>query len=342
MASRRAPLLVLLYAVAAAAVVQLDLPPVVATFLVAPLVLATPGLALVMALRLASHPELPWRIFSLSIALSIATTALGGLFVNAVTSLTAASWTVWMVGFTAICCVVALLRADPAPAAGLSLRPVPWTRASAMLVGRWRLIATGTLVTLLFAGAAALTEVSSRSAYNVPIMQLSLATSPSSGSGEVQLSVTNLTGHFQRLQLKIVRGRGPGTISLAGVPASGTWTANEQLGSSGISVVLSRPGQTVPIDEVTWRPTPATVPRAIRELGGRAGCASSVLETLKPAILRAASPARPPRVRATRRCSRPPRKRTRAHRYTHPRRRARRARTRHPGTARKSVVPARG
>jgi hypothetical protein len=313
MGSRSAPLVVLSYAAVAAAVVLLDLPSLVAIVLVAPLVLAAPGLSLAMALRIDSHPELPWRLVVLSIALSLATTALGGLLVNALAPLTAESWTIWLVGFTVVCCSVALFRAGPPLSPGIRPRLIRCAPNRRLLVRHWGSVATGGLVIVLLASAAALTEVSSRNAYNTPIVQLSLQPTSGSGGREVQLSVSNFSNHAERLQLAIARGRGPDAIRFAKVPASRTWTVNELVGSSGLSAVLTRPDQPGPIGEVTWRPTPAVATTPAR-------CRRSLLEIVAQTILRAAFPARHHRTRrgrARRGCPQSREERAKSHTHIH-------------------------
>jgi hypothetical protein len=320
MGSRRAPLLVLSYAAAAATVVLLDLPSLATIVLVAPLVLVAPGLSLAMALRIDGHPELPWRLVVLSIALSIATTALGGLLVNAFAPLTAESWTIWLVGFTAICCSVAFLRAGPPPTIGVRPRVMQWTPDPGLFLRHWRSAAAGSLVIILLASAAAVTEVSGRDAYNTPIVQLSLEATRGSGGRVVQISVSNLSDHAERLQLTIARGRGPDTIRAANVPAQRTWTASELVGSSGLNAVLTRPDQPGPIGEVSWRRTLAGVPTGLSLFDTRAGW-HPVLEIAR-SILRSAIPARDRRTRqdrTTRGCPQSRRKCAKTHRRTHPR-----------------------
>src|ERR1700685_2531619 len=113
------------YSIAAALVVLLRLPPAVAAVCVAPLVLLAPGYALVLALDIPGQADLPGRRFVLAIALSVATTALGGLIVNALAPLTAASWTVWLVAFTCACSLAAFLRVRERPSLS-SVRRAAW------------------------------------------------------------------------------------------------------------------------------------------------------------------------------------------------------------------------
>jgi hypothetical protein len=252
MDNRRGVLALPCYSIAAAVVVVLRLPPAVAAVCVAPLVLFAPGYALVLAFDIPGRAELPGRRLVLSIALSIATTALGGLIVNALAPLTAASWTIWLAGFTCVCSIVAFLRLPELPS------PSSVRRAARDYAERrprrlpWRPIGTAVLVVLLLSGAVTLTELNSRSAYDKPLTQLSLAPSAGANGRTLLLSIGNLSPRAEQLTLTIARGRGRRTIMSLVVPASHTWSREEPVSKSGLSASLTRRDQDQPFSEVRW------------------------------------------------------------------------------------------
>jgi hypothetical protein len=252
MDSQRGPLFAICYAIAAAVAVQLNLPPLIAVLCVAPLVLIAPGASLVMALGVKQDPEFPWRRIVLSIALSIATTALGGLVVNAFAPLTAGSWSVWLVGFTCYCSSLALLKRPRHASPSLRLPMTDWYPNGAPDTPRWQSVSAGGLAILLLVGTAALTEVESHSAYDTPITQLSLLPLPGSHGRTVALTVSNLSGHADTLKLTVRHGPGRITKMALDLPASRTWTSTESVGRLGLRAYLTRPPRLKPISEVTW------------------------------------------------------------------------------------------
>ena len=278
MAKRLGPALLALYAVFAGATALLRPPAVVGAICVSPLVLLAPGYALVMALRIRPRRDLPFRRLMLSVALSLATTVLGGLLINAVARLTTTSWAVWLVGFTCVCVCVALVRG-------------PWQSDSSTepeartLVPRPKGIfgpkpvAIGVLVILLMAASVILTEVNSRRAYNLPVTQLSLLPLPGSSGRKLQLAVTNLSKVQERLTLTLTPARGHSTTAALSIPASHTWTDEELAPSLGLTAALTRPSQAAPFSEVTWRGPPVNRPkqtvRAVRRKSRRARRARS-------------------------------------------------------------------
>ena len=240
------------YALAAGAIALLGLPAVVAIVCVGPLVLFAPGCALVLALAIPERTQLPWRRVVLSVALSIATTALGGLLVNAVAPLTRTSWTIWLVGFTCVLSVVALLRRPP-----LASAPAPQLRAERSVRIPWRGMALGVTAMALVAGAVTLTEISSRDAYEKPLIQMSLVPAPGYWGRVLRLRVVNRYPHEERLILTIIRGRNAKSVTSVVLPASYVLTREERLGTNGISASLKRPGQARPFSEVSWIVAPA-------------------------------------------------------------------------------------
>ncbi len=261
------------YAIAAGLLVLLRAPPLVTALCAAPLVLLAPGYAMMLALGIPGRSDLPGRRFVLSIALSMATTALGGLVVNALAPLTTASWTVWLVGFTCVCSFVAFLRATE----HLSFSSVPRAArryaALAPRTLRWQPLALALLVILLLSGAVTLTELNSRSTYDKPVTQLSLVPAAGSNGRELRLSIGNLSAHAERVILTVIRGRAPGTITSVRVPASHTWTREEAVGKLGLSASLRFPDRRQPFSEVAWsgvgRPPAPVVGASTGRIGKR-------------------------------------------------------------------------
>jgi hypothetical protein len=249
MDSRRDPLVLAGYAILAAVVVLLDPPAILAIVIAAPLVLLAPGLALVMALDIDGDTALPGRRLILSIALSIATVALGGILVNTVAPLTKASWIVWLLAFTCICCAVTVLRAGQAWATPFP-RPAQWLSRQPRNAGLWPWVATGVAVVLLLAGAAVLTEVTSRNAYYTPLVELSMLPAPERGDGWVELSVANRSDHTEDLLLTVTDDSGSSSIENLKLPPSGSWKAEEPVSQPGIRAVLTKAGRSKPIGEV--------------------------------------------------------------------------------------------
>jgi hypothetical protein len=243
--SRREALFVAAYAVVVAVVLLLDPPALFAGIVGAPLVLLAPGLALVMALDIDGELEFPMRRLTLSIALSLAVTALGGILINIVAPLDRVSWTIGLVAFTCACCAVAIWRGDEA-ATG------PFAGAIEWLPGRggegsgryWAAIAV--VVCLILAGAAILTETTSRNAYDSPLIELGARPVPGL-SHEVEISVANKTDHAERLRLTYVEGTVPSPSEDFEVPASGRWGEDLSIGPSGVTVVLTKPGDPKPL-----------------------------------------------------------------------------------------------
>jgi hypothetical protein len=255
MDSRWAVVVLPCYAIAAAALVALRLPPAVAAVCVAPLVLLAPGYALVLALDIPSRAELPGHRFVLSIALSVATTALGGLIVNALAPLTAASWTIWLVAFTCACSLAAFLRAPERPSLSSARRASRGDGARRTRQLPWQRVGVGALVLVLLAGAVVLTELNSRSAYDKPLTQLSLLPSAGSSGRKLRLSIGNLSSHTERLTLTLARRRRPSTMVNVVIPAAHTWSREEPGYEVGLNAWLTKPGQRQPFSEVSWSGT---------------------------------------------------------------------------------------
>lgn len=245
MNSRREALLLATYAVVAAAVLLLDPPALLAGIVGAPLVLLAPGLALVMALDIEGESELPMRRLILSIALSIAVTALGGIVINAFAPLDRTSWTIWSVVFTCFWCAVAIWRGDEAAAA-------PFAGAIEWLPGRggegsgrrWAGIAV--VVCLILAAAAILTETTSRNAYDTPLIELGARPVPGP-LGEVEINVANKSDHTEHLRLTYREGTVPSPYEDVELPASGRWGEDLSVGTSGVTVVLTKLGDPRPL-----------------------------------------------------------------------------------------------
>lgn len=254
---RHAAVALLTYAVVAGAITFLGLPPTVAIVCVGPLVLFAPGCAVVLALAIPDRAQLPGRRVTLSVALSIATTALGGLLLNAVAPLTRTSWTAWLVGFTCVFSFVAFLRSrrvSSPPAAAMST-------PRRLVATHWRGLALGGVAMVLIAGAATLTEISSRNAYEKPVIQMSLLPSRDYSRRVLQLRVANLSTHKERLKLTVTHRRGPKTSSQLVLPPSAVWTREERLGRFGLSAALRRPGEKRPFREVSWTVAPVALAR---------------------------------------------------------------------------------
>jgi hypothetical protein len=247
--SRREALLVATYAVVAAVVLLLDPPTLLAGIVGAPLVLLAPGLALVMALDVDGESEFPMRRLILSIALSLALTALGGIVVNILAPLDRTSWTIWLVAFTCFCCAVAIWRVRE-PAAAPLAGAIEWLpgRGGEESSRRWAGIAV--VVCLILAGAATLTEITSRAAYDSPLVELGARPVPGSNGGEVELSVANKTDHAEHLRLTYLEGTEPSPFDDFEVPASGRWSEELSVGSSGVTAVLTKAGDSQPLGEL--------------------------------------------------------------------------------------------
>jgi Protein of unknown function (DUF1616) len=243
--SRREAQLVAAYAVVAAAVLLLDPPALLAAILGAPLVLLAPGLALAIALDVGGDADFPMRRLILSIALSLAVIALGGIVVNILAPLDRTSWTIWLVAFTCSCCAVAIWRGDEAGAGPIAGAIGRLQRAGREGSGRrWAAIAV--VVCLILAGAVTLTQITSRNAYDSPLIELGAR--PVSGpSGEVEISVANKTDQAERLRLTYEEGTVPSPFQDLEVPASGRWSEDLSVGSSGVTVVLTKAGDSHPL-----------------------------------------------------------------------------------------------
>jgi hypothetical protein len=244
--SRREALLVATYAIVVAAVLLLDPPALLAGIVAAPL---APGLALVMVLDIDGEAELPMRRLILSIALSLAVTALGGIVVNILAPLDRTSWTIWLVAFTCSCCTIVIRRAEE-PAAAPFAGAIEWLPGRARGKGGLRWAGIAILVGLILAGAAALTEITSRNAYDSPLIELGARPVPGSNGGEVELSVANKTGHAEHLRLTFLEDVVPSPYEDFEVPASKSWTRELSVGSSGVTVVLTKGGDSQPLGEL--------------------------------------------------------------------------------------------
>ncbi|HEY5333332.1 MAG TPA: DUF1616 domain-containing protein [Solirubrobacterales bacterium] len=240
MNSRRDALIVATYALVAAAVLLLDPPALLAGIVGAPLVLLAPGLALVTALDIDGESGFPMRRLILSIAISVAVTALGGILVNIVAPLDRASWTIWSVAFTCSCCAVAIWRVDEPGAAPLAAA-IEWLPGRGGEEGGRRWAGIAVVVCLILACAATLTQITSSNAYDSPLIELGAR--PVSGPrGEVEISVANKTDHAERLRLTYREDTVPYPHEDIEVPASGSFSEFLAVGPSGVTVVLTRPG----------------------------------------------------------------------------------------------------
>lgn len=254
MNSRREALLVAAYAVAAAVVLLLDPPALLAGIVGAPLVLLAPGLALVMALDIDGESGFPMRRLILSIALSLAVTALGGIAINTFVPLDRTSWTIWFVAFTCSCCAVAIWRGEE-PAAAPIAGAIDWLpRRGGEGSGR-RWVGIAVVVCLILAGTVALTQITSRNAYDTPLIELGARPVPGP-SGEVELSVANKSDHAERLRLTYDEGTVPNPFEDIEVPASGRWSEDLSVSSLGVTVVLTRPGDPQPLATLLLKQSP--------------------------------------------------------------------------------------
>jgi hypothetical protein len=252
------------YAAAAAIVVLLHAPPALTAVLAGPLVLLVPGLALIAALDLPGQAEYPGRRLVLSIALSLATTALGGLILNAVADLRATPWVIWLVAFTFVCSAVGWLRASSAE--GLAAEAAAARRSAAQRFrgAPWHQLVLAGIAVLLFAGAAVLTEESSRSHYDKPLTQFSLAPAAGSNGHSVRLTITNLTPNTEEMDLTLFRG----SFQIATVPVkvlpSHSWTREEALTGGVLRATLTTLGGLEPFSEVSWTGSGTAVTRSPR------------------------------------------------------------------------------
>ena len=244
MNNRREAPLVAAYAVVAAAFLLLDPPTLLAGIVGAPLVLLAPGLALVIALDIDGESDFPMRRLVLSIALSFAVIAVGGILVNIVAPLDRTSWAIWLVAFTCACCAVAIRRGEEAGVGPLA-DAIDWLpRAGEKESRRWAGIAV--VVCLILAAAITLTQVTSRNAYDSPLIELGAR--PVAGpAGEVEISVANKTDRAERLRLTYDEGTVPNPYEDIEVPASGRWGEDLSVGEQGVTVVLTKPGDPRPL-----------------------------------------------------------------------------------------------
>jgi hypothetical protein len=188
------------------------------------------------------------RRLILSIALSLAVTALGGIVVNVVAPLDRTSWTIWLVAFTCFCCAIVIWRAEE-PAAAPFAAAIEWLpgRGGEESGRRWAGIAV--VLCLILAGAAILTGVTSRNAYDSPLVELGARPVPGS-NGEVEISVANNTDHAAHLRLTYLEGTEPNPFEDFEVPASGRWSEDLSIGVSGVTAVLTKVGDSQPLGEL--------------------------------------------------------------------------------------------
>ena len=86
-------------------------PPVVRAAVLVPLVMFVPGYAILLAWTRSGKVRAEGAtIVVVSIAVSMAAVVLGGLAMNVVVSLTALSWTIYLVCLTTLACAVAWIR----------------------------------------------------------------------------------------------------------------------------------------------------------------------------------------------------------------------------------------
>jgi hypothetical protein len=250
MSKRLGASLLLGYAVAADVIVSIGLPPALAVLCLAPLVLFAPGYACVLALGLADDARLPGRRVLLAVALSMGFVALGGLLLNAITSLDETSWSEWLVGLTCVFAIAALARDfydDPRFTASRPRIPAKLPSAPS-----WQTGAAGAVVILAFAAAATLTETSSHSEYNKPVTQLTLLPVRGSFRQQLRLTVTNLSSRAQRVTLTVSHGAGRASATALVVPASKAWSLVEPAYAGGVQAALTRTGEQHAFSEVAW------------------------------------------------------------------------------------------
>jgi Protein of unknown function (DUF1616) len=257
------------YAAAAAIVVLLHAPPALSAVLAGPLVLLVPGLALTAALDLPGQADYPGRRLVLSIALSLATTALGGLLLNAVADLSATPWVIWLVAFTFVCSAVGWLRASSEEGLAAEAAAAKRSAAQRFRSAPWHQLAVGGIAVLLFAGAAVLTEESSRSHYDKPLTQFSLAPAAGSNGHSVRLTIANRTPNTEEMNLTLFRG----SFQIATVPVkvlpSHSWTHEEALAGGVLRATLTMLGGLAPFSEVSWTGNGTAITRAPRNAVSR-------------------------------------------------------------------------
>jgi hypothetical protein len=247
MASPNRHLLLVAYALVAAAVVAADVNPVLSAVFAAPLVLLLPGWALRSALGVETGIDSPARGTVLSVAISMAVVILGGLLLNAVFALTGTSWTLWLVAVTCLASGVAWMRERRAASGRHSVRP-------RLTVSVWRVVSVGIVVGAALVAAVVLTETSSRNAYNKPVMQLSLAPAPGSAGTRLRLAVTNVSSDRVTVVLTIRRsGKRPAAVHLRLGP-SATWTRSERASGGRLTASLAQAGRSAPPSVVAWQP----------------------------------------------------------------------------------------
>lgn len=250
MSKRLGATLVLGYAIAADGIVAIGLPPALAILCLAPLVLFAPGYACVLALELVDDARLPGRRVLLAVALSMGFVALGGLILNAITSLDQTSWSECLVGLTCVFAIAALARdLYDGPRITVSRPRVPAEWRSAL---SWQTGAAGAVVILAVAAAATLTETSSHSAYDKPVTELTLLPVPGSSRQQLRLTVTNLSGRPQRVTLTVSHGAGRGRATPLIVPASKAWSRVEPAYAGVVQAALTRPGEQRAFSDVSW------------------------------------------------------------------------------------------
>lgn len=252
MLNRAALLVTPVYAVLAGAAVLIGIPPVVAAVVLCPLVFFAPGYAMVIALNIANESAFPWRRQVLAVTMSMASVVLGGLVLNALFALTTTAWMLWLVGVTCVCWLAGIARNWRV------LRSAEASRAGERRgVGRWSwpgwqpLVAVGAAA-LALSGAIAITEVSSRSAYDTPVTQLSMVPCHAVRCGPLRLSVTNLSNKSESLTLTVARlGRRRQKLGLIIAPSQ-TWTREVPALSDSVTAFLTRGNDSQPVSEVTW------------------------------------------------------------------------------------------
>jgi hypothetical protein len=240
------------YAVLAGLVVLVGIPAVVAAAVLCPLVFFVPGYAMVTALNIPDESSFPWRRQVLAVTMSMASVVLGGLALNALFALTTTAWMLWLVGVTCVCWLAAVARNWHVLRSADASRPEKRRGIGRWSWPRWQpLVAIGAAA-LALAGAIAITEVSSRRAYDAPVTQLSMVSCHAVRCGSLRLSVTNLSNKNESVTLTVARlGRHRQELGLVIAPSQ-TWTREVPALSKSVTAFLTRRNDSQLISEVTW------------------------------------------------------------------------------------------